>query len=233
MQVLDKTSLDTLKLINFQRGLAINLNKPPGWTSFQVVKAVRRLVKTKVGHAGTLDPFATGVLIVCTGNATKQINLFMDYEKEYLATLELGKITDTYDCTGVVLEEKKPPEVKLDQLQNVCEKFEGEINQVPPMYSAVKIRGTRLYKLARKGIIVEREPRKVRIKKIEIVSYDHPLVTLRVICSKGTYIRSLAHDIGKELGYGAHLKSLIRTRIGPYHIDNSLSIKEFEQAITY
>jgi tRNA pseudouridine55 synthase len=228
----DTQQVDKITQFDFERGEILNLCKPEGWTSFDVVKKVRNLVKVKkVGHAGTLDPFATGVLLVCTGRATKKVTELVQLKKEYVATLELGKVTDTYDRTGAIVEESEIPEIQLSELQNLCNSLVGEIYQTPPMYSAVKVNGIRLYNLARKGKVIEREPRKVNIYDIKILNFEIPLITLKVICSKGTYIRALAHDIGARLSCGAYLISLTRTRVGPYKIEDAHTIPNFERLI--
>lgn len=229
---IDTQRLNKIAQFDFERGEILNLYKPEGWTSFDVVKKIRNIVKgKKVGHAGTLDPFATGVLLVCTGRATKKVSKLVQLEKEYIATLELGKVTDTYDRTGVIVKESDIHEIELNELQNLCNSLVGEIYQTPPMYSAVKVNGMRLYKLARKGEVIERKPRKVNIYDINILNIEIPLITLKVICSKGTYIRTLAHDIGAKLSCGAYLSSLTRTRIGPYKIENAYTIPIFAQLI--
>jgi tRNA pseudouridine55 synthase len=213
---------------NFVDGEILNFNKPEEWSSFDVVKKIRSTIRVKkVGHAGTLDPFASGVLLVCTGAATKQVESLMGLEKEYIAELELGKTTDTYDRTGVVLSESDARLIDAAKLQNALKEFEGEILQTPPMYSAIKVQGRRLYALARRGETIERAPRKIRIHKLEILSFDNPNVKIRIACSKGTYIRALAHDLGARLGCGAHLQSLVRTRIGPHKLEDAWLIPDF------
>jgi tRNA pseudouridine55 synthase len=212
---------------NFADGEILNINKPAGWTSFDVVKKIRVAIRVnKVGHAGALDPFATGVLLICTGAATKQVQNLMNFEKEYLAEIELGKTTDTYDRTGVVLTETDASAIAFADVQQAAKEFEGEIYQTPPMYSALKMHGQRLYKLARRGEVVARPPRKITIQTLELVGFENPRVTLRVVCSKGTYIRALAHDLGARLGCGAFLQALVRTRIGPYRLAESITIDE-------
>ncbi len=219
------STFDQFSTLDFERGQILNLNKPVGWSSFDVVKRVRHLTGVrKVGHAGTLDPFATGVLLVCTGRATKKVSGLMDLEKEYKAELEFGKATDTHDPTGTFLPEKSTSSLSLPQIEAVCEAFEGEILQTPPMYSAVKVKGQRLYKMARRGQTIDRPSRKVVIKRIELLKFEHPRLWLNVTCSKGTYIRALAHDMGERLGCGAYLRSLVRTRIGSYSIENACAV---------
>lgn len=212
----------------FENGKVLNINKPEGWTSFDVVKKIRSTIRVKkVGHAGTLDPFATGVLLVCTGRATKQVEDLMQLEKEYVAELELGKTTDSFDRTGKILSETEVGQLAETEIQGVCAQFEGETLQTPPMYSALKINGQRLYELARKGITVERRPRKINIYRLDVLNMEIPSVTVRVVCSRGTYVRALAHDIGERLGCGAYLKALVRSRIGSYRLADAMTIEEF------
>lgn len=216
----------------FESGQVLLINKPFEWTSFDVVKKIRNLVRIKkVGHAGTLDPLATGLLIVCTGKFTKRINEYMAQEKEYAGSFTLGASTPTYDL------ESEPENFKsIDHLTNeiICsttKKFIGEVMQVPPAHSAIKVEGKRVYKLARQGKEVKLEPRKITIKKFEITAIELPLVEFRVVCSTGTYIRSLAHDFGEVLGCGAYLSRLSRTRIGGFTLDEAMTIHEFEEKI--
>ena len=195
----------------------VNLDKPAGLTSrTAMVLAQRALGAKRAGHAGTLDPLATGVLLVCLDEATKISGYLLDLEKEYTATLKLGERTDTLDAEGTVVERVEDFSVTESQVEKVLEKFRGGIEQVPPMYSALKRSGTPLYKLARKGITVERPPRKVRISELELTGFAPPLLELRITCSKGTYIRTLADDIGADLGMGAHVTALRRLRIGHF-----------------
>jgi len=221
------------RTFNFTTGEILNINKPEGWSSFDVVKKIRSRIKVKkVGHAGTLDPFATGVLLICTGRATKQVSELIKLDKEYWAQIELGKTTDTYDKTGVVLKESNVSGIDANAIQNALENFRGEINQTPPMYSAIKVGGRRLYQMARRGEVIERPPRKVNIYALELLSFDHPFLAISVCCSKGTYIRSLAYDLGEALGCGAYLYALKRTRVGPYKIDEALTIHDFIQQVS-
>lgn len=208
------------------------IDKPPGITSHDVVSRVRRICGTRrVGHTGTLDPFATGVLPVAVNDGTKTIPFLDEGLKEYAALLRLGVKTDTLDMTGQVLHEADAMAVSQDRLTAVVQSFVGDISQVPPMYSAIKRDGQPLYKLARKGQEVEREPRRVRIDTLEILSVSLPLVTLRVICSRGTYVRSLADDIGADLGCGAALQELRRTASGPFDIASSVTLEVLEEAV--
>lgn len=207
----------------------LNINKPGGITSFLVVKKVRSRFKIKkVGHAGTLDPFATGVLLLLTGKATKKSQEISALEKQYVAEIEFGVETDTLDKDGKIVNRcKNMTEPGRDTLIDLFRSFEGEIEQIPPIYSAIKYKGRRLYKYARKGVEVELKPRKVRIENISLVNYNWPLVTIDVTCSKGTYVRALARDFGKELQTGAYLKSLVRTRVGEYLISDAMELEEF------
>lgn len=195
------------------------VNKPKNKTSFTLVSALRRLLKVKkIGHAGTLDPFATGVMVMLIGKQyTKLSDRFLGADKEYITTVHLGIQTDSYDCDGRILEENSTIPTEKE-LKKALENFQGEIMQTPPMFSAKKINGKKLYDLARKGISVEREPVHVKMAT-ELISYEYPYVQLRVSCSKGTYIRSIAHDLGKLLGCGAHLCALQRVRSGAFHLN--------------
>ena len=195
------------------------VNKPQGRTSFSLIRSLRKLTGIKkIGHAGTLDPFATGVMVMLVGREYTRLSdklLFQD--KEYLANVCLGVSTDTYDCDGkVVARSKKEP--SNDEICPVLAKFQGEIEQIPPMFSAKKVKGKKLYELARKGETIERKPAKVYVKT-EFISYTYPNLTLRISCSKGTYIRSIAHEIGELLGCGAHLSQLNRTRSGTFSLE--------------
>ncbi|MEW6117174.1 MAG: tRNA pseudouridine(55) synthase TruB [Nitrospirota bacterium] len=210
--------------------LVINLNKPHGITSQEAVTDVKKRFKVrKAGHAGTLDPIATGVLLVCLNEATKITGFLSDLDKEYLMTAKLGEATDTYDTEGSITKTVTDFEVTREDVERAARKFIGDIEQTPPMYSAIKVNGTPLYELARKGVVIERKPRSVTISAIEIVRFESPFLTLKVTCSKGTYIRSLCNDIGDDLGVGAHLVELIRTRIGAFTIDNAAAIDELPQ----
>ena len=216
------------KDLNYQEGGIVGIDKPYRWTSFDVIKKIRSALKIKkIGHAGTLDPLATGLLILCTGKMTKQIEYFQAQEKEYEGTLVLGKTTPSVD-----LETDFDSETSIDHISEtvVREKvgqFQGEIQQVPPAHSAVKVRGERVYKKARRGENVKLEPRTVVIKVFEITSISLPEVHFRVVCSKGTYIRSLVRDFGNALGVGAHLYALRRTRIGDIHVKDAYTITDF------
>lgn len=212
----------------------LNINKPAGQTSFSVVAKIRRLSgERRAGHAGTLDPEATGVLLVCLGKGTRIIEFLVDTTKTYLAEIELGSTTDTYDGSGQVTHRSDVSGITLEQIENAVAAYRGTIHQTPPMYSAVKHQGQPLYKLARKGIDIERESRPVTIHRLEIHDWQEPVITTEIECSKGTYIRSLAHDLGKTLGCGAHLKSLVRTGCGDFRIDDSTSMPELEEAFRH
>lgn len=209
----------------------LNINKPAGRTSFSIVAMVRRLSgERRVGHTGTLDPDATGVLPVCLGQATRLVEFLMDETKTYHACIELGTATDTYDSSGRITRRGDPAGIDRERLESALGGFRGSIRQTPPMYSAVKHRGRPLYKLARAGIDVERKSRPVKIHRLELVAWESPLATLEVECSKGTYIRSLANDLGLALGCGAHLKSLVRTRCGFFDIGDAVSLNQLEEA---
>jgi tRNA pseudouridine55 synthase len=206
----------------FEEGQVMLINKPLGWTSADVVKKIRNRVHAKVGHAGTLDPLATGLLILCTGKFTKKINEYMLQEKEYTGSITLGATTASYDLETIPENPKDFSQVDQTALLEVSKKFTGEIIQVPPIYSAIKKNGERSYDLARQGRAVTLEGRKVFIKEFEMHIQELPLISFRVTCSTGTYIRSLANDVGQSLGCGAYLSSLCRTRIGNYHLENAV-----------
>ena len=217
---------------DFNAGAILNFTKPIGKSSFWIVKQVRWVVQTKVGHAGTLDPFACGVLLLCTGKATKKIISLMDLPKEYIGEIVLGSSTNTDDCTGEILEQKDIPIIDKSEVIQVCNKFIGDINQIPPMFSAKKIKGRRLYKIARSGKVIERQPCLVHIENIQVLEFKSPIIKIKVSCSKGTYIRAIARDIGELIGCGGHLKSLIRTQIGSFKIDDSIDIEQFSNIVT-
>ena len=224
------------KTLQFKEGEVLLINKPLHWSSFQLVNKLRWLIKRKlgikkikVGHAGTLDPLATGLMIICTGKKTKEINQYQSAEKEYLATLKLGATTPSYD--GETEENYFYPtkHISHEQITKICARFLGEIEQTPPVFSAIKVKGKKLYESARKGNEVEVKPRKIRINELELMNIDLPYIQLRVSCSKGTYIRSLAYDIGKALNSGAWLCDLKRTKIGLKTLNNALDIQAFQQ----
>ena len=221
----------------FAQGTILAFDKPLTWTSFNLVAKVRWLIskhiggKIKVGHAGTLDPLATGVLIICTGKATKQIEQLQAGVKEYVATLQLGATTPSFDLEKEIDATYPTDHITRELVETALQKFVGEIMQVPPVFSAVKVDGKRAYDLARKGKDVELKAKPLRIDEIELLSCDleQMVITIRVVCSKGTYIRALARDIGEALHSGAHLTALRRTRVGDYTIDKCFaSVDDFE-----
>ncbi|MFC2013380.1 tRNA pseudouridine(55) synthase TruB [Chloroflexota bacterium] len=212
----------------------LNIDKPAGKTSFSIVDIVKRLAgERRVGHAGTLDPAATGVLPVCLGQGTRVVEYLVDATKAYRAEIELGVVTDTYDASGNITYRGDPSGVSREQLEAVLAAFCGLIEQTPPMYSAVKHYGKPLYKLARAGLKVDRKSRQAKIYRLDIVDWQTPVVTVEVVCGKGTYIRSLAYDLGQDLGCGAHLKSLIRLRCGSFCIEDAISMSQLEDAFRY
>lgn len=216
----------------FQEGKVLLIDKPLEWTSFGVVSKIRNLIRIKkVGHAGTLDPLATGLLIVCTGKFTKRINEFMAQEKEYTGTFTLGATTPTYDLESEPVNFKPFEHITEEKLHNATLQFTGEIMQVPPAHSAIKVDGKRVYELARQGKEVKLEPRKLFIKEFSITKIKMPVVHFKVVCSTGTYIRSLANDYGEALGCGAYLSSLRRTRIGEFSVDDAMTLPVFEEEI--
>ena len=208
----------------------LNIYKEKGYTSHDVIARLRRIVgQKKIGHTGTLDPEAEGVLPVCLGKATKLCDLLTDKDKTYEAVLLLGISTDTQDTTGKILEEKNTADLREEAVREVVLSFEGEYDQIPPMFSALKVGGKKLYELARDGKEVERKPRHVQIYRIRILQIDLPRVRMEVTCSKGTYIRTLCHDIGEKLGCGGCMESLLRTRVERFGVAESLRISEVEQ----
>ncbi|MBL7746253.1 MAG: tRNA pseudouridine(55) synthase TruB [Chitinophagaceae bacterium] len=212
----------------FEEGTVLLIDKPFRWTSFDVIGKIRNLIRIrKVGHAGTLDPLATGLLIVCTGRFTKRINEFMAQEKEYTGTFTLGATTPTYDLESEPENFKPADAITTDQIKAATLPFTGEIQQIPPAHSAIKVDGKRVYEMARQGIDVKLQPRTVTIKEFEITAVEMPVVHFRVVCSTGTYIRSLAFDFGNELGCGAYLSSLCRTRIGEFMLKDAMTMEEF------
>lgn len=220
------------ELSKYEAGRVLLIDKPLRWTSFDIVRKVRALIKIKkVGHAGTLDPLATGLLIVCTGKFTKRINEYMGMEKEYTGSFTLGASTPTYDLESEPTDLRDISGITEEQILHSTKVFTGEIQQVPPIHSAVKKEGKPVYLMARKGIDVQLEPRTITIKSFTIESIELPLVYFKVVCTTGTYIRSLANDYGKELGCGAYLSSLRRTRIGEFLVDDALQMKDFGEEV--
>ncbi|MCH6233023.1 tRNA pseudouridine(55) synthase TruB [Cognataquiflexum rubidum] len=198
------------------------INKPYQWTSFDVVKKVRNALKIKkVGHAGTLDPLATGLLIVCAGKKTKSIDSYMAQEKEYTGIFVLGKTTESFDLEKEVTDVADPSAVTSDNVKSAVAQLTGDILQIPPMHSAIKVDGKRVYESARKGIEVKMEARPVTVSEFEITAFENPEVHFRIVCSKGTYIRSLARDLGEILGVGAYMSALTRTRIGDFRLEDA------------
>lgn len=214
----------------FEEGRVLLIDKPLDWTSFDVVRKIRNTIKIKkVGHAGTLDPLATGLLIVCTGKFTKRINEFMAQEKEYTGTITLGASTPTYDLESEPENLKSTGQITEEMIQQTTKQFTGEIFQTPPIHSAIKQNGKPVYLLARKGVDVKLEPRKITINEFEITSIQMPVITFKVVCTTGTYIRSLANDFGASLGCGGYLSSLRRTRIGQFKAEDAMNM---EQVVT-
>ncbi len=227
--MITKTSGD-LSHCDYASGEVILIDKEKGKSSFNAVHRIRKIVKVKkVGHAGTLDPAATGLLIICVGKKTKEIYKYQDLGKTYSGIIEIGKRTASMDAETEVIEEKSFSDVTKETIEEVKKSFLGEIQQVPPMYSALKHKGKALYKLARKGVEVKREPRSVTIYEFEILNINLPEIEFRIKCSKGTYIRVIADDFGRKLGCGGYLKALRRDAIGEYKVDDALTVDEFEK----
>jgi tRNA pseudouridine55 synthase len=221
------------KDFDFIRGEILVLNKPLDWTSFDLVQKVRNMLckllkikKLKIGHAGTLDPKATGVMILCSGQLTKQIDAIQADEKEYIALLKVGATTPSYDLETVEDNHFQTSHITREKVESVLPLFIGSIEQIPPAYSAIKVNGKRAYQYARKGKEIELKSKTLVIKEIELLRYELPEIELRIVCSKGTYIRAIARDIGIALDSGAYLIGLQRTRIGEYSIDQSLELAE-------
>ena len=213
---------------DYAAGQVILIDKPVNWTSFDVVNKIRRLIKVKkVGHAGTLDPLATGLLIVCTGRKTKDIYQYQNQTKKYTGIITLGKTSPSMDLGTEVSEHKLPDDLTEEKILSVRDKFLGNIEQIPPMFSAIKHKGKPLYKIARAGKEIERNSRLVDIYSFEIIKIDLPDIYFEISCSKGTYIRVIANDFGKELGCGALLTLLRRTEIGEFRVDDAVNLNEF------
>ena len=209
---------------SFEEGRLLLIDKPLHWTSFDVIRKIRNTIKVrKVGHAGTLDPLATGLLIVCTGKFTKRINKYLVQEKEYTGTFTLGAETATYDLESEPRNFKSVESITEENIYEAAKKFLGEINQLPPVHSAIKKEGKPAYVLAREGIAVVMEPRKITITNFDITEIQLPVISFKVVCSSGTYIRSLAFDFGRSLECGAYLSSLRRTRIGEFRVEDAMS----------
>jgi tRNA pseudouridine55 synthase len=221
-------------LEDFINGQVLLIDKPLHWTSFQAVNKLRwaikqsfKIKKIKVGHAGTLDPLATGLLVICTGKMTKQINTFQGQEKEYTGTITIGSTTPSYDLETEIDQRFSTTHITEQLIHETTNQFIGTIEQLPPVFSAIKKDGKRLYEFARAGESVEIKSRQIQISEFEITDINDLDLKFRVVCSKGTYIRSLAHDFGKALNSGAHLSELRRTRIGDFKVENALSPEEF------
>jgi len=223
---------------NFQEGVVVYIDKPLEWSSFDVVHKMRNLIRNqfdlkwiKVGHTGTLDPLATGLMIVCTGRETKNIQHYLDHDKEYLTTICLGKTTPSFDLETKVDNTYPVDHISEEIINSTLQKFIGTQDQLPPIFSAKWLDGKRAYDLARQGKKVELKPKEIRIDSIEMIGYEPPHLTLQIKCSKGTYIRALARDIGKSLDSGGHLVELRRTAIGDISIDQAWSLIKFEEKL--
>ena len=208
----------------------LNIEKPYGITSMETIRRLKRVSNQKrIGHTGTLDPIATGVIPICFGKATRLADQIMRHNKEYIVKIHLGITTDTYDSLGKIIEEKDISSISLKNLDALLPQFRGEILQIPPMYSALKHNGKRLYQIARAGLEVPRAPRKVSVQSIELIDFSLPFVELKIECSKGFYVRSLANDIGRLLGCGAIMSALVRTKSGPFHLEDAIPLAEAEE----
>jgi len=221
-------------MVDYLEGAILYFDKPLNWTSFDLVSKVRNKIsrslqikRIKAGHTGTLDPLATGVMIICTGKATKRIEEFQHHSKEYVATLRLGATTPSFDLETEIDETFDTSHITKEMVENILQRFIGKINQIPPSYSACKIEGNRSYQLARQGMKVELKPKPLVIEEINLLSFDGDILKIRIVCSKGTYIRALARDIGQALNSGAHLIALQRTRIGEVSLDQCISVYDF------
>ena len=222
--------------MNFKEGEVLYFDKPLRWTSFAVVNKIRYHIsrklgvkKIKVGHAGTLDPLATGVMIICTGKATKRIEEFQYHTKEYIATLQLGATTPSYDLEKEIDATYPTEHITREMVEEVLQQFKGTIEQIPPAFSACKVDGKRAYDLARKGDEVELKPKTLVIDEIKLLECNLPEIKIRVVCSKGTYIRALSRDIGEALQSGAHLTGLIRTRVGEVRLEDCMQVEDFPE----
>lgn len=210
----------------------LNVNKPAGWTSFDVVKFVRgRCGERRVGHAGTLDPAATGVLPLLLGHATRLTEYLVDATKSYEATIMLGVTTDTYDAEGEVVSRRDASGISIGQVEAALAHFKGDLMQTPPIYSAIKVKGEPLYKRARRGEDIDLQPRPVRVESLDITEYHPPVLRLSVVCGKGFYVRSLAHDLGESLGVGGMLSGLVRTRVGSFRIEDAVDLEALTQEL--
>lgn len=218
--------------IDFAEGCLIPFDKDPHWTSFDVVNKIRNTVRVrKVGHAGTLDPLADGLVLLCTGKYTKKLNELMGLEKEYTGSITFGQVTPSYDLETELTVSGNTSELTINDIREASRHFLGEIDQIPPIYSAIKVDGERAYKKARKKEPAKLLPRKVTISELEIISFENPTAHFRLVCSKGTYVRSLAHDLGEQLKVGAHLSKLTRTRIGEFQLSSAWKVGAFVEAV--
>ncbi len=224
--------LNTQPPYQFSEGACLLFDKDLNWTSFQLVKKVKYLTKAKTGHAGTLDPLATGLLIVCTGKMTKQINQIQGLDKVYTGSIKLGATTASYDAESPEEKSEDISHLTEDQIRATAQEFLGDQLQVPPMFSSLKKNGKKLYELAREGVTIDRPPRPIHIFQFDITNIELPFVSFEIKCSKGTYIRSIAHDFGQKLAVGGYLSALRRTAIGQYSIDQAWTIADFEQYIS-
>ena len=222
----------------FETGLVMLFNKPLYWTSFDLVNKVRVMIrhklgikKIKVGHAGTLDPLASGLMIICTGKATQRINEFLGLDKEYIATIHMGETTPSFDLETETNKHYPTDHITEEYVSQILKGFIGEQKQLPPIYSAKMINGKRAYEFARKGIDKELEPATVFFREIELLSFSIPEIKIRIVCSKGTYIRSFARDFGMAVKSGSYLSALIRTAIGSYHLDEAYELEKFQEYI--
>jgi tRNA pseudouridine55 synthase len=218
---------------SFAEGKVLLIDKPLEWTSYDVIRKLRKIINIKkIGHAGTLDPLASGLLIVCTGKFTKKISEYMAQEKEYTGTITLGAVTPTYDRESEPVEIKSTEGITEEMIKEKTKEFTGEILQTPPIHSAIKQNGKPVYLLARKGVDVILEPRKITIKEFEITNVEMPVISFKVVCTTGTYIRSLANDFGLALGCGGYLSQLRRTRIGNFKVKDAMTMEEFKQSFS-
>ena len=220
-----------IKMKDNQKDGVILVNKPKGITSHDVVDIVRRRMNIrKVGHAGTLDPLAEGLLIILVGKYTKAFPQFVGFDKKYSGIMKLGEVTSTGDSQGELIETKECSHLTEFEIKEAFSFFEGDIDQIPPMVSALKVKGKRLYALARRGIVIKRDPRRIRVHSLKIIKIDMPYVELYVHCSKGTYVRKLAEDIGQRLGCGAHMVKILRLGIGPFTLDKACDLDSINES---
>lgn len=228
--------LSSFEEVDFLKGTLILVDKPKGWTSFDAVNKIKNLIrrkynlkKIKVGHSGTLDPMATGLLLICTGSWTKELHQLLGLDKKYLAEITLGIETNTYDAEGEIIVKKEVPPLTLPELTSIIASFIGEIDQTPPAFSAIKKDGKPLYELARAGKEVRPDARKVIVYSIQLLDYRDDVIRLDIHCGKGFYVRSLAHDIGEIIGCGAHLSALSRTSVGEFNLSDAWSMPEVNE----